>query len=66
MLRATAYALGVRSMLADGGEQLDFIIVIRCDSSAARGMSARRAREAPPFGRATSLAPATSSGEQST
>eukprot|EP00972_Heterocapsa_arctica_P035666 5248245-Heterocapsa_arctica.AAC.1 len=42
MLRATAHALGILSMLADWGEQLDVRIVIRCDSSAARGMSARQ------------------------
>eukprot|EP00972_Heterocapsa_arctica_P061836 9117396-Heterocapsa_arctica.AAC.1 len=29
-------------MLADWGEQLDVRIVYRCDSSAARGMSARQ------------------------
>eukprot|EP00972_Heterocapsa_arctica_P033703 4960458-Heterocapsa_arctica.AAC.1 len=42
MLRATAHALGIHSMLADWGEQLDVAVVIRCDSSAARGMSVRR------------------------
>ena len=42
MLRAASHGLGVRSLLEDWGCGVDLEIVIKCDSSTARGIAARQ------------------------